>query len=264
MITSKQSLPLKTGTVLTGVLAAGACGVFAQNPPAAATPPVEEKKPFWETTAALGLTLTRGNSETLLLNGSILTQHKDLKNEISLGIDGGYGETKNQDTGDTDVNTKYLHGFGQYNRLFTDRFYAYGRIDGLSDDIADIDYRFSFSPGVGYYIVKTEKIRLSAEVGPGLITEKKGSVESTYFTIRLGEKFEWKISERARLWQSLEYLPKVDDFGNYIVNAELGIEASLTKKLSLRSYVQDTYISEPAPGRDENDLKWITGLAYKF
>ena len=68
----------------------------------------------------------------------------------------------------------------------------------------------------------------------------------------------------ARIWQSVEYLPKVDEFGNYVLNAELGLEAALTEKLSLNTFVQDTYRSEPAAGREENDLKWVTGIKYRF
>jgi putative salt-induced outer membrane protein YdiY len=58
----------------------------------------------------------------------------------------------------------------------------------------------------------------------------------------------------------------VDKFDNYIINAEIGVEADLTqdKKLSLRAYLQDTYNSIPAPGHKKNDAKLIAAIAYKF
>ena len=46
--------------------------------------------------------------------------------------------------------------------------------------------------------------------------------------------------------------------------AELGVESGLTKQVSLRVYLQDTYDNEPAPGREKNDFKLIAGVAYKF
>ena len=73
-----------------------------------------------------------------------------------------------------------------------------------------------------------------------------------------------KFSDRARIWQSIEILPKVSDFSNYFINAEVGVESALTKKTSLRAYVQDTYYSVPAPGRLKNDVKLVTAIAYKF
>ena len=67
-----------------------------------------------------------------------------------------------------------------------------------------------------------------------------------------------------KLWQSLEFLPAVEDFSDYVVNAEVGIDTSLTKKLSLRTFVQDSYDSTPAAGRKKNDVKLVVGIAYKF
>ncbi len=82
--------------------------------------------------------------------------------------------------------------------------------------------------------------------------------------LRLGEKYEMAISERARLWQSLDLLPQVDDLNNFIAKLELGVEADLTEKMSLRVTLQDVYDNEPAPGRQENDIRLVSGIAYKF
>ncbi len=83
-------------------------------------------------------------------------------------------------------------------------------------------------------------------------------------TLRLAERFDEKISDRVKLWQMAEILPQVDKWDNYIVNAEAGIETSITRKLSLRTFLQDTYHSRPARGREHNDLKLVTAIAYKF
>ena len=97
-----------------------------------------------------------------------------------------------------------------------------------------------------------------------MIFEKQGGNQKTYVALRLAERFEYKLSDRAKIWQSLEYLPQVDRFKNYIVNGEIGVEAGLTQKLSLRAWLQDTYDNEPAAGRLKNDIKLISGVAYKF
>ena len=51
---------------------------------------------------------------------------------------------------------------------------------------------------------------------------------------------------------------------NDILNAEIGLETDLTDKMSLRTFLQDTYDNVPAPGRKKNDLKLVTAIAYKF
>lgn len=237
--------------------------VFCLNGRAQAAP-ADEKKPTWESSAFAGLTLTRGNSDTLLGTANILTGKKWGHNELSFGLDGTYGETKLPGATNTTKTAESIHGFGQYNWLFGDRLYGYGRADALHDAIADVEYRVTLSPGAGYYFVKNTNTVLSAEVGPGYVFEKLGSVEHSYATLRLGEKFTQKLSSHSRLWESAEFLPQVDHFKNYLVNAELGVEADITAHLSLSTILQDTYKNEPAAGRKKNDLKLIAGVKYKF
>lgn len=247
-----------TNYIMGALLAFSTVAVLGQDTVASTPVKEPEKKPKWETSAAVGLTLTEGNSETLQLNGNVQSAKKWDKNEVNLGADGSYGE----DDGETSV--AYIRGFGQYNRLFTERFFGYARLEALNDAIADIDVRITFSPGLGYYLIKNEKTLLRAEVGPGVIYEKVAGEEDTYMTIRLAERFEHKLTEKSRIWQSLEFLPQVDDVENFIMNFEIGIETDITKHLSQRTYFQDSYDNEPAPDRERNDMKLVAAMVYKF
>ena len=152
------------------------------------------------------------------------------------------------------------------NRLFTERLYGYGRVDGLYDAVADINYRFTFSPGAGYYFIKKKTMDLSGEIGPSYIVEKLGHSRENFATLRVAEKFHYQLSDQARVWETAEWLPQVDKFKNYIINAEVGIEADLSqsKKTSLRCYIDDTYNSIPAAARKKNDVKLVAAVAYKF
>ena len=220
--------------------------------------PTTDKKSGWITTASFGLSLAKGNTDNLLVNGNLLSSRKWKHHEVDLGTDGNYGET------DGITSTENLHGFAQYNHLFTERFFGLLRVDALHDNIATVDYRITLSPGVGYYFIKNTNTFLRAEAGPGFVFERTGGVTDEYVTLRLAERFETKINDRVKLWQSVEWLPAVEDFSDYVLNAELGIDTSLTKKLSLRTYVQDTYDSTPAAGLKKNDVKLVMAIAYKF
>jgi len=248
--------------VVPASLAAIALCAFAI--PGIAGEPVAPPTPRWESSAALGLTVTRGNSDTILFNANATTSKKWENNEISLGADAAYGRSKSD--GESDTTAASTRGFVQYNRLFNERFFGYARIEGLHDDVARIAYRITVGPGVGYYFIKDKKTDLSVEIGPSLITERVGGEDKSYMTLRLGEKFHHPLSDRARIWQTLELLPEVTDIENFIMNAEIGIEADITvdKKLTLRSYLQDTYDNVPAEGRRKNDAKLVSALAYKF
>jgi len=238
------------------LLAAAACGAV-QNQAADAAAPVE-KKPKWESSASLGFTLTSGNTDSVLLTAQALTQKKWDQNELRFGADGAYGETEDVKSADS------VRGYGQYNRLFSERWFGYIRGEALHDAISDIDYRFMVSPGIGYYFIKTERTFLSAEAGPGFVYEKQGGDSTGYVTLRVAERFEHKFNDRVKIWQSLEFLPQVDDFNNYLLNAEIGVESKMTDHLSLKVYAVDNYDNEPAPGRKENDIKLVSAVGYTF
>jgi putative salt-induced outer membrane protein YdiY len=245
-----------------GLGAALLCAGWGVN--AADSPAPAEAPKGWETTAAAAATLTRGNSESFVATLSLDTKRKWEKNEAYLGISGGYGESTVNDV--NTKNTEFVQGYGQYNRLFTERLYGALRVDGQYDGIAGIEYRFKISPLLGYYLIKNDKMTLAVEGGPSLIYEHlEGQQAHGYWAARFAERFEYKLTATTRLWESVEYLPKVDEWDkNYLLNFEAGIETSITKKWSLRVVFQDQYASEPAPGRKENDMRLLAGTAYKF
>ncbi len=250
-----------TTTTAIAALLTGVAQALAAD--ATATTPAIETKSAWESSASAGLTLTRGNSESTLANIGLKAQTRWDQNEVKLGADGLYGKSKIAD-GQEVKSAESLTVFGQYNRLFTEQFYGYLRVEGLHDAVADIKYRLTVSPGVGYYFIKTKETELNGEVGPGFIYEKTGGDENSYFVLRLAENFKHSLNEHVRVWQKAEFLPQVDDLENYIFNFEAGIEADLSRKLSFQSKVLDTYDNRPAPGRKCNDLKWINAISYKF
>ncbi|MBK9138025.1 MAG: DUF481 domain-containing protein [Verrucomicrobia bacterium] len=226
-----------------------------------------ENPTAWKSAATLGATITRGNSDTVMVAGGLSTAKKWDKNELGFGANFTYGETEDSVTAST------VNGFGQYNRLFTERLYGYARLDALHDDVADIAYRVTLGPGVGYYLIKNDKFTLAAEAGVGWVWERLAAENDAgvrywddreYLTVRFGERFTWQISKSSKLWQSFDYQPKVDEWDDYVLNAEVGIATLITKGLDLRVVAQDTYRSRPALNRTENDFKLIAGVGYTF
>jgi len=241
------------------------CGITSARAQAAAAPaPPPPETLAWVTTAAAGVTLTRGNSDTFLATITLDTKRKWEKDEVLLGASGGYGNNSDNDVETT--TTEFAQGYGQYNHLFSDRFYGGLRLDGQYDGIAGIDYRFKVSPMAGYYLIKNNKMTLAAEAGPTLIEEHlKGEEAHGYWAARLAERFDYKLTDTTKVWEMLEYLPKVDEWAdNYLLNLEVGIDTAINKHWSLRVVLQDQYASQPAPGKKDNDVRLIAGTAYTF
>ena len=185
---SRRAIALAAGLVWAGYGTAS-----AQDAAAAAAPPLPPKTNVWATTAAAALTLTRGNSETFLATLSLESKAKWAKDEVELGISGGYGEStvNNVDT----KNTEFVQGYGQYNRLFSDRFYGALRLEGQYDGIAGINYRFKVSPMAGYYLIKNTNMTLAVEGGPSLIDGASERPDrDAYWAARLAEQFDYKLT----------------------------------------------------------------------
>jgi putative salt-induced outer membrane protein YdiY len=251
---------------LSALLFAG-CGaawaqVVATNAPVGA--------PVWHGDVATGLSLARGNANTFMLNGEAVTENVWDKNDLKLGADGQYGfnnwgqSTNRHDATQQSVAAEAIHGFTEYKRLFTERFYGSGRIDGFHDDVASLQYRVVVGPAAGYYFIKSAASKLNLEAGPSFIKERLGHEDKSYVTLRVSEHGEHSFGKAAKVWEQVTYLPQVDDFSNYLLNSEVGVEAALNAHFSLRVVGDDTFNSRPALGKKENDVILISSLVYKY
>ena len=227
----------------------------------AAKPPVlvpEPPKYPWASSVSAGLTLARGNKTVTMFTADFQTQKKTPSDEYHLGLGAAYGEQNSVET----VNN--YKAFGQWNHLFTPRFFSYLRTAGLRDSIANLDYRLTLGPGAGYYLIKGTNTTLAVEAGGAFELQRLGGEDQTFVTARLAERFEHKINDHARLWQSVEILPQVDKMENYVINFEIGAEAAISKSFSLKTYLDDTFANRPASGHLKNDTKLVAGVSYKF
>jgi putative salt-induced outer membrane protein YdiY len=211
---------------------------------------------------SLGANLTDGNSETKQLNGSVIGEGENRLGSVRAGVEGNYGKSKLNDVDETTA--KNAKAFAQARKTLTEMTYAYLEASVLYDDIASIDYRATAGPGLGLYLIKSDATKLSVEAGLSYITEDVGDEKDDYVAARAAERFERRLSENAKMWESVEYMPQIDDTANYLLNSEVGAEAAMAGNMSLRLVVQDRYDSTPAPDRKENDLSVIAALSWKL
>ncbi len=237
------------------------------NAPAAKNPPAALPKPPspWHITASMNAAVSRGNADTLLVGAALNSLRKWDKNEIALGVDATYGSNSDPTTRKETTTAQNYGLYAQYNRMLSDRVYLGLRSDARQDRIAFIDYRATVAPAFGYYAIKNDRLKLKLENGPAFIFENlKGAGTANYLTLRLAEEVQWKINDRASVIQSMEYLPQVADFGNFVMNFSLGLSTKITDKASANITFQDFYRSIPAPGRRGNDLRLMAGISYSF
>jgi Protein of unknown function, DUF481 len=228
-----------------------ATGIYAAEPAA-------EPKEL-ASSIALGVNVNDGNTDNTMYNGSLTLDYNPDANTIVRGtLDGSYGETEGDKTTDNG------RAMAEYKHLFDERIYGYVNTSASYDDIADIDYRWITAVGPGYFLMKNANAFLTADIGPAYIVEKKGDESTEEWALRVANRYERVTETGARFWQTAEYLPYFDDFDIYLLIAEIGVEAPVSKNLNIRLVVKDTYDSNPAPDRVNNDVSVIGALAYSL
>jgi len=213
-----------------------------------------------KTALAAGVSLTDGNSETMQANASIVSEgEKQGLGSVRFGIEGNYGENTVDGKDDTTVENAKV--FGNVKKTLSEMSFVYVDASVLYDDIALVNYRATIGPGAGLYLIKNDATKLSVELGASYVWEDVADVSDDYVAVRLAERLDHQISETAKVWESVEYLPQVDDFNNYLLTAELGVEAALNSRLNLRLVLQDKYDPIPGAGLEKNDIALISGIS---
>ena len=259
---------MKRTLTLLGCLSAAAI----IHPTSAQAQAAAPEKKGWETVASAGLTIQSGNTESMAASIGLDTKKKWADEEVLLGTSAGYG--KSSSTGNNrSRTTDFVKAYGQYNHLINERAYFGLRVDGEHDGMADLAYRARIAPLLGYYVIKNDKTSLSFEAGPAAVIERYEETPTnlnpttdTYLSVRFGERFEHKISDTTKVWQTAEYLPAVKDWKEkYLINVEVGLSTAITPKWDLQVKLQVNHDSEPASRfKEKTDTRLIAGTAYKF
>ena len=268
-VTNYVTVTITNVVTVTNTTAAAPPSAAPTSPPAH-PPPATSSKPVtpplahqaikypWNNSISAGLTLARGNTDTTLVSADYTTTRKTPDNEYSGEASLAYGEQNSKQTADNDK------GIFQWNHLFSDRFYGYTRTEALRDYIADVDYRFILGPGVGYYLLKNTNLSFALGGGVNYEIQSEENGSDSFATLRFADKFEYKIDDSTRIWQTVEFLPQVGRWDNYLINFELGAETKLIGSFTLKAVLDDNFNNQPAADHQKNDVRLVTGIGYKF
>jgi putative salt-induced outer membrane protein YdiY len=223
----------------------------------------EEGSEGWQSSLQAGLTLTEGNSDSLRGHAGLSLEGKlEDVGALRAGVEGNYGKSRVDGRRGTDVENAraYLSARKTLSRLT----FTYFNLTALHDGQAKVDYRVVLGPGLGWLLYTREQTELSVELGPSYLWEQVDDVRDDFLVLRLAQRLEHSFGDRGRLWQQAEYLPKSDDFDDYLLNGEIGIESNLNARMSLRVVLQSSYDSTPAEDREGQDLSLISGISVRL
>lgn len=246
----KFTLPLLTATLV-------ASASLAQTP-----------SPEWNNRLSLGGTLNDGNSDTLQLNAALLSERQwQDRGSIRAGIEANYGESTTPSTNgisQTETTIDNAQAFANIKKNISPRWFMALDLVARYDDIALIDHRITVAPGIGAHLIKNDNTSLSIDIGPAYVWEKVAGISDDYPALRIGQRFDHKLSSTARIWQAIEYIPVIDDLDDYLLNTEAGAEAALNNRINLRLVLQSKYDNIPGETLEKHDLTLIGGISLRL
>lgn len=228
-------------------------------------PPPPDPESFfegWKGSAGLGLNGASGNTESLSLRGGLNFVRETTKTKSTAGFVYNYATSdgdKSSDNARLDFRHDWLPQGGSKWRPFVQSSLEY-------DQFQDWDYRFSAAGGVGYEVIKNDKMLLLPRAGIGTSKEIGGSDNKWHLEGLLGVDFEYTIDDRSKFFASADSFWRLDDLPDYRLLLRAGYEIMVDPEsnMSLRLGVEDKYDSSPGDGRKRNDLTYFAMLNFNF
>lgn len=212
----------------------------------------------WVTTAALGVSLNQGNSDSAGIKFDWSSDYSDDERELAWEL--GYHLAEDNGRSSTDQLQTRL----QANRFLDEANYLGMGMGFLRDDLAGIEYRLTPYLLYGRSLVRNERTRLALETGPILRIEKSGSGADEYLSWRVAERFKHQFNERVSLKQSVEAIAALEDTELFLLISKIALDTKLTDTLSWRWELESRYENRPASGRDHHDLLLTSAIAVTF
>jgi len=261
-----QRCPCCGQEVLSGFVAPNAAApvvapVSLAGPVAAEAAEMKKKPPRnWKSSVYGGFGAKSGNTvERSYRYGVEFNKKEEDFDRYRLKADGKYRET-----GDRTTDSK-AEASGEMRHMLNERWFAYGTLSALHDDLKDLSYRIKAGPGLGYYFVDTDELTVDISSGPLYVREKNPDGKSGYLAWQFAQGLDWHITSTFRWWASTEVVVDASDVASYTVAFKTGVDNRINEHLSLVVAIEDDYDSTPEEGDiKKNDFEISTGLRYIF
>lgn len=213
----------------------------------------------WAGGGNLGLSLARGNSQSLNLSTGMNLARVTATDKLTLYNTTVYtkDDLLNSVTADT------IQGGIRYDHNLDKKIFAYVSGDFEYDDLQKLDIRSILGAGVGWHAIASKSTTLDLLFGGSWTHEKYGTgLVNNIFAPSLGEQLTHKMSANTVFTEQTFFYPYVSSglAGDYRVAFDSGLNTKISKWLAWQTTLSDHYVTNPLPGTKGNDLLLSTGL----
>jgi len=244
-----------------GVLETSTAKIAASWSPDAEDPQVARNRREWRYDASLDLAGRRGNVDKFRLGTNLNAKLKGPNDTLAFFFqyeeaeEAGL-ETENRITGGT-----------SYESFFSKVLGWYARTELEKDEIDNIDMRSSTAAGLSFRLINKDNQSLIARSGIGYryTSFSNGAVNESNATIDFGLAHNYEFKDLFVMNNDLTFVPAVDDFSNYRMVHDSGIEVPLgsSKNWKIRMGIMNEYVSETA-ALEKLDTTYYTRMIYSW
>lgn len=251
------------GTIQTAPSAAGvAASTLSLDQVVAINEPKVETR--WSGNVRAGALIARGNSDSEAFNLAGDAQRRTVDDRLTLSGQYLYARSRKSD-GVKEATTDNWFAQVKYDYFISKRLYLYAVARFERDNIAELNLRALPGVGLGYQWLEGPRENFRTEAGLGLTYEDyEGEESEMYPNARFAYAYDRMLVDNVKFIHNLEYLPSLEDVGEYIINADAGLRVNLTARFFTDFKVEFKYNARPDTDVSRSDLRYILAVGWQF
>ena len=225
---------------------------------------------FWSARATIGVIVNSGNTESESYNLFVNANRRTVNTRLILDYSVIVELIDNEET----ANNSRLRG--SYDIFQTkDFFYRPVYLEYYRDDFQNLDYRITYSPGIGFYLIDRSDLKWDLTFGPVLQENRFNSVEAG------NDRTQSSVGLLVVTTADVGLTPNIDWYTEYTLQTggvEVGgnsqrlltsLSFELTSQLNFDISFRVDHIDEPVADEDgvtpeKTDTRLMFGLAYDY
>lgn len=213
----------------------------------------------WSYVAGADVSGSDGNSENFASSLQVEAKLEGPTDRLVL-----YGSYKYKENDGVRAEDEQKGGI-RYTNFFTEKMGWFIREELERDTFEGIEFRSTTAGGLTYRFIQEERLTLEGSAGISYRYESYAdpAVDSDGFPgLDFGLNLGWQFADWGKLVSALNYIPSVDDFGDYLIEHESGIDVPLgtSENWVMRFGLKNQYNSNPSGNREKLDTSYFARL----
>lgn len=208
--------------------------------------------------ANLGFMGTQGNSDTTQLHSDFEAVFEGKTTRYTIG-----GEI-NQEAESGRETVANWRAYSKYDAFLTPKWYLFANLGFERDRFKNIGLRTNLGPGGGHYVWKSERRNLVLEIGFNYVNENLIEAADRYYAAS-----RWSIDLDYFVYKGIAQffhrnvgLVALESDGNVVIRSRTGFRFPLTAHLSAALQADADWDSDPSPGAQNTDTRYIVKVGY--